>query len=190
MDGVSAWHAVRAQGDRYERHRDSIGAWGAAIPLYAADELDWTTIVSTVIQSQTGHNPGVLIALPTPILTSRLALMRFRLRTETSGAQPVMEDDKIVRPDMVTAIAWAQRAQATDSLETLIMTLEARGLAVVGAQFSLGTGPPNSGGAAGLKLRFVRPAPPAIVAAQDCAYLQCYWIKNLQTRHVLQIDVM
>ena len=190
VDGASAWHAVRVAQDRYERHRDALGAWSAAIPLYAADELVWTTIVSTIIQSVSSHDPGVLIELPAPILTSRLDLMRIRLRTETSGAQPILEDDKVIRPDMVTAIAYAQRAQATDSLETLIVTLEARGLAVVGGQFGLGTGPANAGGAAGLKLRFVRPAPPAVVAAQDCAYLQCYWVKNLQTRHVLQIDVM
>ena len=190
MDGASAWHAVRVAEDRYERHRAALGAWSAAIPLYAADEVVWSTIVSTVIQAVGTHQPGVLIALPSQIALHRIALMRFRLRTETSGFAPVLESDLVIRPDWLTAALYATRASVIDDVHTLILTLEARGLGLVSAAFNLGTGPANNGGAAGLKLRFIRPAPPVVSHSQDVAHLAVYYAKNQTTRHVLQIDVM
>ena len=190
VDGSTAWHAVRVAEDRYERHRDALGAWSAAIPLYAADEVVWSTIVSTVIQAVGTHQPGVLIALPSQIALHRLALMRIRLRTETSGFAPVLESDLIVRPDWLTAALYANRASVTDDVHTLILTLEARGLGLVSAAFNLGTGPADNGGAAGLKMRLIRPAPPVISHSQDAAFMAIYYVKNQTTRHVLQIDVM
>lgn len=189
-DGSTGWHAVRATEDRYERHRDALGAWSAAIPLYAADEVVWSTIVSTVIQAVGTHQPGVLIALPSQIALHRIALMRFRMRTETSGYAPVLESDLVIRPDWLTAALWSARASVTDDVHTLILTLEARGLGLVSAGFNLGAGPADSGGAAGLKLRLIRPAPPVISHSQDASHLAVYYAKNQTTRHVLQIDVM
>ena len=190
VDGSTAWHAVRAAEDRYERHRDALGAWSAAIPLYAADEVVWSTIVSTVIQAVGTHQPGVLIALPSQIALHRIALMRYRMRTETSGFAPVLESDLIVRPDWLTAALYANRASVTDDVHTLILTLEARGLGLVSAGFNLGAGPADAGGAAGLKMRLIRPAPPVVSHSQDATHLAVYYVKNQSTRHVLQIDVM
>ena len=195
VDGSSAWHAVRAQADRYERHRVAGGAWGPAIPLYAGDELVWTQILQqTIVQQTTRWLPAAAWTLPASISFHSFSFMRFRLETQrVSDNHPIYTADKIIRPArFLAAHDYAQRA-ATGLANIPArfinsLRMDARGLSVLLGHPALGIGADGDGTDVGLELMWYRPA--GLGSASDAGYLRLLYVRNLNVRHLLTIEAL
>ena len=188
VDGSSAWHAVRAGADQYERHRRVGEGWGPAIPLYAADELAWTRLLEqTAIHQTTRWLPGILWELPATINFTRVDLMRFRLLASTTV--PVLEGDAIVRPDYLVADVHADRASSSvESAFVWQLRLSADGLRVVKGSPPLGQGPSGDASDVGLSLVWYRPS--GVTSASEARYLRVVYLRNLNVSHRLSVEAI
>ena len=188
VDGLTSWHAVRVEADRYERHRQVGGSWGAAIPLYAADELVWTTLLQQTFMHQTIHRlPGFLWELPATIHFHRLHLMRIRLLASTTV--PVLEGDVVINPDYFVSDRYEDRAASTIEAAYLwALQLNGRGLAVVKGDPGLGQGPSGDADNVGLALMWHRPS--GVSSASEARYLRLVWQRNLAVNYRLTIEAI
>lgn len=188
VDGSTLWHAVRAPADRYERHRQVGGSWGAAIPLYAADELVWTTLLQQTFVHQTIHRlPGFLWELPATINFQNLNLMRIRLLASTTV--PVLEGDVIINPDYFVSDRYEDRAVNTlEAAFIWAVRLNGRGLSVVKGDPILGQGPSGDASDTGLALMWHRPS--GVSAATEARFLRVLWMRNLRVNHRLTIEAI
>ena len=189
VDGSTAWHTARAQADRYERHFIG-GAWGPAIPLYAADELVWANLVSTDIYHATTHwlPPIALIDLPARMLFENFNLMRIYMETRVAGGR-VVAGDAVVNPDFFLSAPYADRATATPQPEFYWqIRLNAAGLSAITGGLFHGNGPSANGEDAGLTLQWIRPPSPS--HAGEAASLRVVYLKNLSTTYRLSIEAI
>ena len=188
LDGSSAWHAVRAPADRWERHRRVGEGWGPAIALYAADELAWTRLLEqTAIHQTTRWLPGILWELPATINFQRLDLMRIRLLASTTV--PVLEGDVIIRPDYMVSDVHGNRAGATvDASWIWQLRLDAKGLHALKGSQALGQGPNAVATDVALSLAWYRPS--GVSAATEARYLRVLYLRNLQVSHRLTVEAI
>ena len=187
VDGSTLWHAVRANTDRYERHRQVGGSWGAAIPLYAADELVWTTLLQQTFIHQTNHRPGFLWELPATINFQHLNLMRIRLLASTTV--PVLEGDVIIHPDYFVSDRYEDRAAAAvEAAFVWAIQLNGRGLSVVKGDPVLGQGPSGDASDTGLALMWYRPS--GVSAATEARFLRVLWQRNLAINYRLTLEAL
>ena len=189
-DGATGWHAApRVGGDRYERHFTG-GAWGPAVPLYAADELVWANLISTDIYHATTHwlPPIALIDLPARMQFDSLNLMRIRMETRVAGGR-VVAGDAVVNPDFFLSAPYADRATATPQPEFYWqIRLNAAGLSAITGGLHHGNGPAANGEDAGLTLQWIRPPSPS--HAGEAASLRVVYLKNLRTTYRLMIEAL
>lgn len=186
VDGATAWHAVRAPADRYERHRQVGAAWGAAIALYAADELVWTRLLAQTAIHQTSHAQTALWELPSTVDLRALDLMRIRLAASTSV--PVAEGDRIVRPDYLVAADYASRSGSVGGHFVWQLRLGAKGLGIVKGQYNMGSGTAGDASDVGLELSWHRPS--GVSSATDARYLRLRWLRTLAVSHRLTIEAI
>ena len=189
VDGATAWHAVRAGADRYSRHRQVGGTWGAAIPLHAADELVWTRLLQqTVLAQGPAHNAHTLFELPATIQFRALKLLRIRLLASTTV--PVYEGDAIVRPDYFVSATHESRAsgQAVGTEWYWGVRLDSRGLGVVKGDPLLGYGASGDATDTGFVLSWHRPS--GVSAAGEARYLRVLWTRCLQVTHRLTVEAI
>ena len=188
-DGSTSWHAVRAGADRYERHRMVGGGWGAAIPLYAADELVWTTLFQADIVHQTVNwLPEILIDLPSTVRLHSFALMRIRLETVVGGGR-VLAGDCVFDPDIFVADAYANRAAVPVDLNFVWqLRLNAQGLGVLMGNLPHTTGAYADGANGGLSLVWIRPN--AVSSATDAAHLRVIYLSNRGVTFRMRVEVI
>ena len=188
VDGSTGWHTARDVADRYERHREN-GAWGAAFPLYAADELAWTRLLAqTIVTQGTAHNPYTIFELPATINFNQLKLMQIRLAASTTV--PVYEGSVVVDPAFFVAADHASRAsgQSVGVEWYWGCRLDGRGLGVVKGDPLVGYGPTGDATDTGLVLSWHRPA--GVSSANEARYLRVLWMRNRGVNHRLTIEAI
>ena len=187
VDGSTLWHAVRADADRYERHFD--GAWGPAIPLYAAAELPWSTLLESDLYHATRHwLPGILLNLPSTINFGHFNEMRIGLQSVVGGVR-VLHSTVTIAPRIFVSVPYADRDDATPDTNFIWqLRLNGEGLSVVMGDVPFGSnGPWANGKDAGLSLLWVRPN--AVSSAVEAAHLRCVYLRNRGVTHRLKIEV-
>ena len=194
VDGSAAWHAVRAGADRYERHRIAGGAWGPAIPLYAADELTWTTLLSREIYHATTRwmpgGAGILTELPATVEARDLQLLRVRLQTQSVATRvPILDGSAYLDPAILIADTYASRVTATppQSHLTYGLRLDGRGLTAVGGKVPMGRGGDSDGTDAGLEITLHQPD--GLSTATTVRYVRVVYLRTL-VRHILTLEAI
>ena len=186
VDGSSAWHAVRAQADRYERHLQADG-WGPAIALYGVGALDWALLLQADVYHATSNLPNLLLSLPSRTVFANLKEMRIRLGTYLSGAR-VVESSITVDPRIFISVPWADRGESNPQSRTVwTATVDIDGVGVAAGLRGLGaSGPAGVGTSAGMELVWVRPN--ALSHAGEAAHLRVFYMLNRAVTHRLRIE--
>ena len=193
VDGATGWHAApRVGGDRYERHFTG-GAWGPAIPLYAAEELAWATLLSADVYQESRNvlttGAQILLDLPSTIEFTRLNLMRISLETRVSGVR-VIGGSVIVDPLLFFSVSYADRADATPgSHEQWQVRIGGYGLGVIGGGVSFGSNAAYGAGSdTGMTLVWVRPN--AASHAREAAHLRAVYVRSRGVTYRLKIEAI
>ena len=192
VDGSSAWHEIRTGADRYERHFTG-GAWGPAIPLYAAEELAWATLLSADVYQESRNvlttGAQVLLDLPSAIEFTRLNLMRISLETRVSGVR-VIGGSVIVDPLLFFSVSYADRADATPgSHEQWQVRIGGYGLGVIGGGVSFGSNAAYGAGSdTGMTLVWVRPN--SASHAREAAHLRAVYVRSRGVTYRLKIEAI
>ena len=160
IDGLTLWHSVRAQADRYERHYDSSsGSWGLSIPLYdgVSPDPSWTRFFGGPIY-RVNTNETSFWQLTNTFDLDEMNLLKFRLWIVDNSNVILMRGETIVTPFFDSA-PYNERTGATwNSTATLIMMLDrAGGLRVMNANSYPGITRPWSGDLVGLTFKMIRP---------------------------------